>query len=89
VPISTNLVLRGTFEGEENVIEADIFTVGTVNTILISNAEKQVYAHNYSFNYLKPFPQEIGRGATLVQDEKFLAGGEKAEEGKVVALQPK
>jgi hypothetical protein len=73
VPISTNLVLRGTFEGEENVVEADLFTVGRVNSLLVSNAEKQVYAHDYSFNYLRPFPQVIGSGATLVQDEKFLA----------------
>jgi hypothetical protein len=89
VPISTNLALRGTFEGEENVVEADIFTVGSVNSKLIGNAEKQVYAHDYSFNYLRPFPHEIGSGATLIQDEKFLAGGEKLEEGKVVALQTK
>jgi hypothetical protein len=33
VPISTNLALRGSFEGEENVVEADIFTVGSVNSI--------------------------------------------------------
>jgi Protein of unknown function (DUF4238) len=89
VPISTNLALRGTFEGEEDVVEADIFTVGNVNSILISNAEKQVYAHDYSFNYLRSFPQEIGSGATLVDDEKFLAGGEKPEEGKIVTLRTK
>ena len=77
-PISTNLALRGTFEGEENVVDADIFTVAGINSILISNAEKQVYAHDNSFNYLKPFPQEIGKGATLVQDEKFLAGAKTA-----------
>jgi Protein of unknown function (DUF4238) len=77
-PISTNLALRGTFEGEENVVDADIFTVASINSILISNAEKQIYAHDHSFNYLKPFPQEIGNGATLVQDEKFLAGAKEA-----------
>lgn len=66
VSLSTNLALRGTFEGEENVVEADVFVVGTVNSILISNAEKQVYAHDYSFNYMKPFPEAIGTGATLI-----------------------
>jgi Protein of unknown function (DUF4238) len=89
VPVSTNLALRGTFEGEENVVEADIFTVGSVNSIQISNAERQVYAHDYSFNYLRPFPAEIGSGATLIQDEKFLAAGENPAEGKVVTLRPK
>jgi len=89
VPISTKLALRGTFEGEENVVEADIFTVGSVNSIVISNAEKQVHAHDYSFNYVRPFPGEIGSGATLIQDEKFLAAAEKPEVGKVVPLRSK
>jgi hypothetical protein len=89
VPISTNLALRGTFEGEEDVAAADIFTVGSLNSILISNAEKQVYVHDHSFKYVRSFPQEIGSGATLIQDEKFPAGGEKLEAGKVIALQTK
>jgi hypothetical protein len=38
---------------------------------------------------VRSFPQEIGSGATLIQDEKFLAGGEKLEAGKVIALQTK
>jgi len=50
-----------------HVVDADIFTVGTVNSIIIDNAEKQVYAHDFSFNYMRPFPEEIGSGATLVQ----------------------
>jgi hypothetical protein len=89
VPISSNLVLRGTFEGEENVVEADTFTVASVNSILISNAEKQVYAHDYSFNYLRAVPEEIRSGATLIQEEKFLAAEEKPKERKVVALRSK
>jgi hypothetical protein len=88
-PISTTLALRGSFEGEENVVEADIFTVGSINSIIISNAEKQVYAHDFSFNYMRRFPQEIGSGATLVQDERFLAAGKEPQEDKVVALRTK
>jgi hypothetical protein len=30
-PLSTTLALRGTFDGEENVIDADASTVGAVN----------------------------------------------------------
>ena len=46
----------------------DVFTVGSVNSILIliSNAEKQVYAHDYSFNDMTPFPEKISSGATLI-----------------------
>lgn len=86
IPISKDMALRGTFEGVEDLVETDIFGVGGINSVIISNAEKQVYAPNYSFNYMKPFPEEIGSGATLVQDERFLAAGEKPEDGKVVAL---
>jgi hypothetical protein len=55
-PISTTLTLRGSFEGDENVVDADIFTVGSVNSIVIGNANKQVYAHDHSFNYMRPLP---------------------------------
>jgi hypothetical protein len=88
-PISTTLALRGSFEGEENVVDADIFTVGSVNSIVISNANKQVYAHDHSFNYMRPLPKEIGSGATLLQDERFLAAGKEPEDGNVVALREK
>ncbi len=89
VSISTNLALRGSFECEENVVESDIFTVASVNSILIGNAEKQVYAHEYSFNYMRPFPEAIGSGAALLQDERFLAARNMPEKGEVVALRPK
>lgn len=84
-PLSTDIALMGSFEGNEDMFEVDIFTVGRINSVIISNAAKQVYAHDYSFNYLRPFPEEIGSGATLVQDERFLAAG-KSREGKVVPL---
>jgi hypothetical protein len=88
-PISTTLALLGSFEGQENVVEADMFMVGNLNSTVISNAEKQVYAHDYSFHYMRPFPQEIGSGATLIQDEQFLAAGKELQDDKVVPLRGK
>ncbi len=81
-PLSTKLALRGSFEGEENVVEGDLFTVGGINSILISNCNNQVYAHDHSFQFMRPLPHEIGSGATLLQDKNFLAAGKK----NVVAL---
>jgi hypothetical protein len=89
VPLSKDIALRGTFEGEESVIGGDIFAVGGINSVIISNAEKQVYAPNYTFNYMRPFPEKIGSGATLVQDERFLATGKESKEGKIVSLRTK
>jgi hypothetical protein len=88
-PLSTKLALRGTFEGEENVVEGDIFTVGSINSAVISNCNKQVYAHDHSFHFMRPLPKEIGSGATLLQDERFLAAGKKPQEDNVVALRDK
>jgi hypothetical protein len=89
IPLSTKLALRGTFEGEEDVVEGDIFTVGSINSIVISNCNKQVYAHDHSFHFMRPLPQAIGSGATLLQDEQFLAAGKKPQEDNVIALRDK
>ncbi len=87
-PISPTLCLRGSFEGEENVVEADSDTVGTMNSLIISNARNQVYANDHTFKF-KNQTGELRSGATLPQDERFLAAGKELEEGKVVALKTK
>jgi hypothetical protein len=60
--------------------------VGTINSMVISNAAK-------SGLRARPFVQvharrskELGSGATLEQDQRFLEAGKKVEEGKIVAL---
>lgn len=88
-PLSTNLILRGSFEGEENVIEADANMIGMINTLVISNAQNQVYAHDHSFKFMREDPKELGSGATLEQDQRFLEGGKKDEEGNIVILRTK
>jgi Protein of unknown function (DUF4238) len=88
-PLSTTLALRGSFEGEENVIEADAATVATINSLVISNAHNQVYAYDHCFKFMREDPKELGSGATLVQDKRFLEAGKKPEEGKVIALRNK
>jgi hypothetical protein len=88
-PLSTTLALRGTFDGEGGVINADDTLVGTINSHIIHNAERQVYAHDYSFKFMREKPAELGSGATLLQDEAFLAGGEQTEGDKVIALRTK
>ena len=88
-PVSTRLALRGTLDGEENVIEADASTVGVINSLVISSAQRQVYAHDHSFKFMREDPTELGSGATLLQDKRFLEAGKEPEEGKVVALPTK
>jgi hypothetical protein len=88
-PLSPTLALRGSFEGTEDVIEADADTVGTINSLTISNAHNQVYAQDHSFKFMRENPKELGSGATLEQDKHFLEVEKKPEEGKVVALKTK
>jgi hypothetical protein len=85
-PMSPKLALRGSFEGGENVVEADTSTVAGINSQLISNAHNQVYAQDALFKYKRGPSEDIGSGATLDQDQVFLAGGKQTDGEKVVAL---
>jgi hypothetical protein len=88
-PLSPQLVLRGTFEGGEDKVEADTATVAGINSLLISNIHHQVYAQDALFNYTRGPKHEIGSGSTLDQDKVFLAAGKQVEGEKVVVLRTK
>jgi hypothetical protein len=85
-PLSPQLVLRGRFDGEENVIDADPDEVAEINSVLIGNIHNQVYAQDALFSYKRGPKGEIGSGSTLDQDKVFLAAGKRVESEKVVLL---
>jgi hypothetical protein len=87
-PLSSELALIGSFEGAEDLAQADLFTVASVNANIISNAREQVYSRDANFNFMRPFPQQIGSGATLGQDQAFLMDG-KPQDEKIVKLRTK
>jgi uncharacterized protein DUF4238 len=84
-PLSPKLVLCGTFEGEENLIDADREKVAGINSLLIGNIHNQLYAQDALFNYKRGPLDGISSGATLWQDNVFLAAG-KPKDDKIVAL---
>lgn len=86
--LSPKLCLRGSFEGEEDVIKADADAVGEINSLIIGNARNQVYARDHEFKF-KNETGELRSGATLEQDKRFLEAGEEPKEAKVVALKTK
>ena len=88
-PLSPKLVLRGQFDGEESVTQADKETVATINSLLISNCHNQVYGRDALFSYKRGPDDAIGSGAHLDTDEVFLAAGKDAESGNIVALRAK
>jgi Protein of unknown function (DUF4238) len=84
-PLSTKLALRGRSDGEEGVVNADVGAVAKVNSQIINNASRQVFAHDHSFKFARGEPVELKSGATLNQDEQFLSA-EKPTKSKIVPL---
>ena len=64
-------------------MDADANTVAKVNSLIISNAENQVYAHDSSFKFMRKEPDDLGSGATLLDNECFMGVG---KDPKVVPI---
>ena len=86
-PLSSELALRGRAEGEENVVNIDAASVAEINSHMIANATRQVYADDHAFKYARGESQELRSGATLLQDDNFILAGNRPD-GKIVALKP-
>jgi hypothetical protein len=84
-PLSTKLALRGRSDGEEDVVNADAAAVAKVNSQIINNASRQVFAYDHAFKFARGEPAELKSGATLNQDEHFLSA-EKPAKSKIVPL---
>jgi hypothetical protein len=70
-PLTTDLALIGRFEGEETELTAGLFTVASYNANIIGLAQRQIYARDNAYFYLRMFPEPLGRGATLLKDPKL------------------
>lgn len=70
-PLNRRMLLTGTFEGEDRVIEVGAPDVAKHNRHVIMAAERQVYAFDNRFAYLsRPFGYKTG--ADLPSDAEFL-----------------
>lgn len=65
-----------------------IFNEAGINSLLISNIHNQLYVQDALFNYNRGPQDRISSGATLWQDNVFLAAG-KPKDDKIVALRTK
>jgi hypothetical protein len=88
-PLSTKLALRSRSGGEENAVNADAAMVAEINSHIIDNSSRQVFAYDHSFKFARGEPVELRSGATLNQDERFLTAGKSVKHGKVVPLKAK
>jgi hypothetical protein len=70
-PISPELGLVGSFEGIDSEQEADVFSVGSINSIVVGSAERQIYAPNNGFICFRGLPDGFIRGADLLNDPSF------------------
>lgn len=66
-PISHNLALSGTFEGQEGVIEATTEIVAATNGIVIAHGHRQVYARDDKFRYMITLGH-LRRGSDVLHD---------------------
>jgi hypothetical protein len=65
--------LVGTFEGTDRDVDADILTVAECNAVVIGFAERQVYAAERDFPYLRNAgPMPLARGDELIADGSFV-----------------
>lgn len=71
-PLTADLALFGSFEGEEDELDADILLVANCNTTIIAFAERQVFAADPDFAYLRKGPMPSGRGEELLGDGSFI-----------------
>ncbi|MBR0753539.1 DUF4238 domain-containing protein [Bradyrhizobium jicamae] len=74
-PVSRHLAVVGAFELKEDEIQLPEEHVARVNGAVAACAERQVYAHNIDFNYLRRDNEKPRRGAELVNDLDFRSGG--------------
>ena len=67
-PISKELLMSGTFDGENRTVTADIATVARANSIVISYAGDQIYGSTQYIHYLRSDGETIGRGASFMSE---------------------
>jgi len=71
-PLTSELALVGSFEREEAELDAHIFAVAECNAMTIWFAERQVYARDATFAYLRPGSSPCAFGQDLVNDGSFV-----------------
>lgn len=72
-PLSVDLLLVGMFDGHDCTANANIVDVAELNSIIIGFAERQVYAADLDFPYLRQEgPMPLARGEELVADGSFV-----------------
>lgn len=73
-PLSKQIALLGTFEGEERVIQADAIQVAQINGEQIATAKAQIYAPNDRFAYMLSFAPGLRGAANLTADRAYMNG---------------
>ena len=70
-PLSSKVALMGRLEGAEDVMEVDRDTVAKFNATVMGYAMKQIYAADDQYHYMRPAPQALGNGSTLLEDRNL------------------
>ncbi|MBY0242340.1 MAG: DUF4238 domain-containing protein [Burkholderiaceae bacterium] len=66
-PVSQGLVMHGTFDGRHGGLDIDADLVARINTDIIRNAQRQVYARDERFRYMLA-SRQVRMGGDLLRD---------------------
>jgi hypothetical protein len=70
-PISNYLAIIGAFEAKDAIAPASEDVVARINTVTISQANRQIYARDNGFKYLTGPEGSLQSGDALVDDSHF------------------
>jgi Protein of unknown function (DUF4238) len=76
-PIGTHMAVVGAYEIEEGTLKLNEDRVAGVNGALVTYADRQVYAANPDFTYVRQENEKPRRGSSLIKDIHFRRNREK------------
>ena len=76
-PVSNRMALVGTFEGKDETINVNAETVASVNGAMVSYCDRQIYAPDPDFIYVRQNGETPRRGSSVLNDVQFLVDRKK------------
>src|SRR5262249_27734264 len=77
-PLGTRMAIVGAYELDEATFQLNEGGVAGVNGALVTHADRQGYAANPDFTYVRQENEKPRRGASLVKDPHFLRARKNA-----------
>ena len=77
-PLSNKIAAVGTFEGKDETTTVDSHTVARLNGAMVAYCDRQIYAPDTDFAYIRAHGEEPRRGPSVLNDIHFVKNSKKA-----------